>query len=96
MCSIMSVQVGDQIRFGLVITEGEKQRVQYSKGIVISRTACTMTVRSLLSGVGVERILYMSSPLLVDVTVLQRARVRRAKLYYLRNRFGKAARLKLA
>nr|AIA61143.1 ribosomal protein L19 [Cyanidiaceae sp. MX-AZ01]UNJ15334.1 ribosomal protein L19 [Cyanidioschyzonaceae sp. 1] len=92
---IMSVQVGDQIRFGLVITEGEKQRTQYSKGIVIAKTPSTITVRSILSGVGVERILCLASPLLVDVSVVQRAKVRRAKLYYLRDRFGKAARLKL-
>nr|NP_849022.1 ribosomal protein L19 [Cyanidioschyzon merolae strain 10D]QFV16980.1 50S ribosomal protein L19 [Cyanidioschyzon merolae]QFV17158.1 50S ribosomal protein L19 [Cyanidioschyzon merolae]BAC76184.1 50S ribosomal protein L19 [Cyanidioschyzon merolae strain 10D] len=83
MCA-SEIQVGDQVRFGLLITEGEKQRVQYSQGIVIARTSKTVTIRSLLSGVGVERILYLDSPLLAELKVVQHNRVRRAKLYYLR------------
>ena len=91
------IGIGDTIRLGVLIQEGSKQRVQPYQGMVVARHRAgvhtTLTVRRIFQGVGVERIFPIYSPLLRDVSVLKRARVRRAKLYYLRERVGKAARL---
>jgi large subunit ribosomal protein L19 len=78
--------------------EGEKERVQAFEGVVIKRsgrlTSETFTVRRVSFGVGIERIFPLHSPMISSIEVVQRGRVRRAKLYYLRGRKGKAARIK--
>ena len=90
--------IGDTIRVGVRIREGGKERVQNFEGAVIAMQGTghekTITVRKLSSGVAVERIFPLESPNLANVTVIKRGRVRRAKLYYLRELRGKAARLK--
>ena len=91
------IGIGDTVRVGVLIQEGSKQRVQPYQGMVVARHRAgvhtTLTVRRVFQGVGVERVFPLHSPLLRSISVLKRARVRRAKLYYLRERVGKAARL---
>ena len=93
-----AVRTGDTVRAHIRIVEGEKERTQVFEGIVIrlhgGGARETMTVRKVSFGVGVERILPLHSPRLEKVEVVKRAKVRRAKLYYLRDLRGKAARLK--
>jgi large subunit ribosomal protein L19 len=90
-------RVGDTVRIHVKVVEGEKERLQSFEGTVIkvnrggSRT--TFTVRKVSYGVGVERIFPLHSPRIDRIQVLSRSRVRRARLYYLRNLSGKAARL---
>ena len=92
------LRVGDTVRVHVKIREGDKERVQVFAGTVIARDGQgateTFTVRRVSFGEGVERVFPMHSPSLVKVEVTGRSRVRRAKLYYLRKRSGKAARLK--
>ncbi len=94
------IRVGDTVRVYSKLTEGGKERVQPFEGVIIrlkrNRARTTFTVRKVSYGVGVERIFPLHSPKLVKLEILQRAIVRRAKLYYLRERRGKAARLKEA
>lgn len=89
---------GDNVAVKYRIVEGEKERIQTFKGDVIqikgSGNTKTFTVRKMSNGVGVERIFPMSSPNIVEIQVLKRGKVRRAKLYYLRNLVGKKARIK--
>jgi large subunit ribosomal protein L19 len=88
---------GDSLRVHVRVVEGDKQRIQIFQGVVISRrgggTRETFTVRKMSGSVGVERIFPMSSPNVDKIEVIRRGRVRRAKLYYLRNLRGKAARI---
>ena len=90
--------IGDTIRIGVNIREGDKERVQHFEGTVIahkgSGVAETFTVRRVSYGVGVERVFPVHSPNVKDITVIRRGSVRRAKLYYLRDRVGKAAKVK--
>lgn len=90
--------VGDTIRVGVRIKEGEKSRVQAFEGIVIAKKHGgiqeTFTVRRMSHGVGVERVFPLHSPVVETVEVVRQGRVRRSKLYYLRDRVGKAARVK--
>ena len=90
--------VGDTIKVFLRIREGEKERVQPFEGVVIKKrmgaNRATFTVRKISYGIGVERIFPLHSPLIEKVQLISRGRVRRAKLYYLRERRGKAARIK--
>ena len=90
--------VGDTVRVAVRIKEGERERVQNFEGTVIARrhggVAETFTVRRTASGVGVERVFPINSPLVEKVEVIRAGRVRRAKLYYLRDRVGKAAKVK--
>jgi len=92
------IRVGDLIRIGVSIQEGNKQRVQPFEGTVIAKHQAgansTITVRKSLQGVGVERVFPVYAPCVSSIQVLRRAQVSRAKLYYLRNRTGKATRLK--
>lgn len=92
------IRIGDLVRVGVSIQEGNKQRVQPFEGTVIAKhqagTNTTVTVRKTLQGIGVERVFLLYAPCVVNVQVLRRAQVSRAKLYYLRNRTGKATRLK--
>ena len=92
------VRVGDLVRIGVSIQEGNKQRVQPFEGTVIAKHQAgansTVTVRKSLQGVGVERVFPLFAPCIATIQVLRRAQVSRAKLYYLRDRTGKATRLK--
>lgn len=89
---------GDNITVNYKIVEGVKERIQSFKGDVIKRqgqgATQTFTVRKMSDGVGVERVFPFHSPHIDSVVINKRGRVRRAKLYYLRERFGKAARIK--
>ncbi|MFZ5570375.1 MAG: 50S ribosomal protein L19 [Thermodesulfobacteriota bacterium] len=89
---------GDTVTVHVRIKEGEKERVQAFQGVVISRrrgmTNATFTVRKVSYGVGVERIFPLHSPVIDRIEVNSRGKVRRAKIYYLRNLRGKAARIK--
>ena len=89
---------GDTLRVNVRVREGDKERLQAFEGVCIARKGGgiseTFTVRKVSSGVGVERIFPIHSPSIEAVSVVRRGRVRRAKLYYLRNRRGKSARIK--
>ena len=90
--------VGDTVKVFFKIVEGTTERIQVFEGIVIAKNNSgirkTFTVRKISSGVGVERIFPMHSPRIEKIEVVRRGRVRRAKLYYLRSRVGKAAKVK--
>ncbi len=90
-------QAGDSISVSYKIVEGNKERIQTFAGVVIQRrgtgTTETFTVRKMSGGVGVERIFPVSSPFLDTITVTKRGRVRRARIFYLRKRTGKASRI---
>ena len=91
------LQVGDTVKVGVLIQEGNKQRVQPYEGTVIAQRRAgintTITVRRVFQGIGVERVFIIHSPLIKDIAVLKSAKVRRAKLYFLRDRIGKGTRL---
>ncbi|MBQ6569870.1 MAG: 50S ribosomal protein L19 [Clostridia bacterium] len=93
-----SFEIGDTIRIDVRIREGERERIQQFEGTVIARNgsgvAETFTVRRVSYGVGVERVFPIHSPNVSKVVVVRRGKVRRAKLYYLRDRVGKAAKVK--
>ena len=90
--------VGDTIRIDVNIREGERERIQQFEGTVIARKGSgvgeTFTVRRVSYGVGVERVFPLHSPNVKNIVVVRKGRVRRAKLYYLRDRVGKAAKVK--
>ncbi len=92
------IYVGDTVKVGVKIKEGDKFRTQPYEGIVISKARSginsTMTVRKTFQGVGVERVFLVHSPQVESVKIIRRGKVRRAKLYYLRDRVGKASRVK--
>jgi len=89
---------GDTVRVNYRIREGNKERIQAFEGICIGRRGGgmseTFTVRKISSGIGVERVFPMHAPTVEGVEIIRRGRVRRAKLYYLRNLRGKAARIR--
>ncbi len=95
---VTEVHIGDTVRVHMRIVEGEKERIQVIEGVVIKMhgggARKTLTVRKISFGVGVERIFPVHSPRVEKVEIVKRAKVRRAKLYYLRELRGKAARLK--
>lgn len=90
--------IGDTVRVAVNIREGNRERIQNFEGTVIAKrgsgVAETFTVRRLSYGVGVERVFPLHSPNVTDVKVIRRGKVRRSKLYYLRDRVGKAAKVK--
>lgn len=90
--------IGDTVRVSVKVIEGDKERIQPFDGVVIARrgggTRETFTVRKISFGVGVERIFPLCSPSIDKIDVLKRGKVRRAKLYYLRGKKGKAAKIK--
>ena len=90
--------IGDTVKVHVRIKEGERERIQIFEGIVISRknggVAETFTVRRTSYGVGVERVFPIHSPFVEKVEIVRKGKVRRAKLYYLRERTGKAAKVK--
>lgn len=89
---------GDTVSVNVRVIEGDKERIQRFQGVVLgfngSGSGRTFTVRKVSGGIGVERIFPLHSPRLASIDVMRRGRVRRAKLYYLRQRRGKAARIK--
>jgi len=95
---IPEIKIGDLVRVGVAIQEGNKERVQPFEGTVIARhlagSDSTITIRKVLQGTGVERVFPLHAPCVTSIQVLRRADVSRAKLYYLRERTGKATRLK--
>jgi large subunit ribosomal protein L19 len=98
MKTIPPFRSGDTLRVNVRVKEGEKERLQAFEGVCIARRGAgvseTFTVRKISNGVGVERIFPVHSPMLAEITVVRRGRVRRAKLFYLRNVTGKSARIK--
>ena len=92
------IYVGDTVKVGVKITEGNKERVQPYEGVVIAKRHGglnqTITVRRIFQGIGVERVFMLHSPQVASLKVERRGKVRRAKLFYLRDRVGKATRVK--
>ncbi len=95
-----AIEIGTTIRVNFKIVEGEKERVQPYEGVVIAKHGgpqnlkATFTVRRVNQGYGIERVFPLHSPRIDSISVVKRGRIRRAKLYFLRDRFGKSARLK--
>ena len=92
------IYVGDTVKVGVKITEGNKERVQPYEGVVIAKRHGginqTITVRRIFQGIGVERVFMLHRPQVASLKVERRGKVRRAKLFYLRDRVGKATRVK--
>ena len=90
--------IGDTVRVHVLIKEGDRERIQAFEGTVIARKhggiAETFTVRRVSYGVGVERVFPLHSPHVTKVEIIRRGKVRRSKLYYLRDRVGKSAKVK--
>jgi large subunit ribosomal protein L19 len=95
---IPAFRAGDTLRVNVRVKEGEKERLQAFEGVCLARRGSgvseTFTVRKISNGVGVERIFPVHSPMLAEIAVIRRGRVRRAKLYYLRHLTGKATRIR--
>lgn len=93
-----TIHVGDTVKVGVRIKEGNKERIQPFEGTVIAMrhgsTNRTITVRRIFQGVGVERVFLLHSPRIAEIKIVSRGKVRRAKLFYLRQRVGKATRIK--
>lgn len=89
------LNVGNKIRIGIMIKEGEKERVQFFEGMIISKNQAsidtTITVRRIFQGVGVERTFPIHTPQIKSIKILDSLRAKRAKLFYLRDKIGKAA-----
>ncbi|OGW54209.1 MAG: 50S ribosomal protein L19 [Nitrospirae bacterium RBG_13_43_8] len=96
--NVAGFDIGDTVRVSVKVVEGDKERIQPFEGVVIARrgggTRETFMVRKVSFGIGVERIFPLHAPVVDKIEVLKRGRVRRAKLYYLRSKKGKAARIK--
>ncbi|MDH5561525.1 MAG: 50S ribosomal protein L19 [Deltaproteobacteria bacterium] len=98
--SLPKFEIGSTVRVMYKIKEGDKERTQPFEGVVIARhhsdksLKATFTVRKVSQGFGIERIFALHSPRIENILVVRQGRIRRAKLYYLRDRFGKAARIK--
>ena len=96
--TLPEMNVGDTVRVAVRIKEGSRERIQNFEGTIIAKkhggVEQTITVRRLSYGVGVEKVFPVHSPNVVDVQTVRRGKVRRAKLYYLRDRVGKAAKVK--
>ena len=95
---VPNIEIGDTIKIDVNIREGERERIQVFEGTVIARKGSgvseTFTVRRVSYGVGVERVFPLHSPNVQGVKLVRKGHVRRAKLYYLRDRVGKAAKLR--
>jgi large subunit ribosomal protein L19 len=95
---LTETNVGDNVRVYTKIFEGDKERIQVFEGVVIRKrggnTRSTFTVRKVSYGVGIEKTFPVHSPLIDKIEILSKSKIRRAKLYYLRNLRGKAAKLK--
>lgn len=95
--SVPEFDAGDTVRVGVRVVEGTRERVQSYEGVVIARSNrginSNFTVRKISNGEGVERVFPLYSPAIAEIEVVRRGKVRRAKLYYLRGRSGKSARI---
>lgn len=93
-----SIKIGDTVKIGLVIQEGNKQRIQPYEGTIIAQhksgISTTITVRRIFQNIGVERVFFLHSPLIQNIELIRRARIRKSKLYFLRTRVGKKTKLK--
>jgi large subunit ribosomal protein L19 len=93
------IEIGDILRIGYIIPEGDKERTQYYEGVVIAKQnrglGKSFTIRRSVQGIGVEQVFLANSPKIVSMVKKQSSKVRRAKLYYLRGLTGKATRLKV-
>lgn len=98
MKEVPPFRAGDTLKVSVRVREGDKERLQAFEGVCIARrgsgVSASFTVRKISNGVGVERIFPLHSPMIADITVLRRGRVRRAKLFYLRSLAGKATRIR--
>ena len=96
--NLPQIRIGDIVKVGIGIQEGKKQRIQPYSGTVIAlhnnHLTSTITVRRIFQGIGIERVFLIHSPSLGYIEIIRHSKVRRSKLYYLRTRVGKAARLK--
>nr|YP_009393177.1 ribosomal protein L19 [Bostrychia moritziana]ARW61739.1 ribosomal protein L19 [Bostrychia moritziana] len=92
------IKIGDSIKIKRVIQEGNKERIQISEGVVISKKNSNLntaiTIRKIIQNVGVERIYLIHSPKIINIEIIRSSKVRKSKLYYLRNKLGKATKLK--
>jgi large subunit ribosomal protein L19 len=92
------IRIGDNVKIGVKIIEGNKERVQFYEGTILAKKNSsintTITVRKILQGIGIERIFLLHSPKIDSINIIRSAKVRRSKLYYLRDLKGKAGRLK--
>ena len=95
--NLPKIEVGDIAKIGILIQEGNKQRVQPFEGTVIAKMNTgintSVTVRRIFQGISIERIFLLHSPTIQNIEIIRNSKVRRAKLFYLRNRVGKNARL---
>ncbi len=93
-----TMRVGDTVRVHVKIKEGNRERIQVFEGTIIARKhggiSETITVRRISYGIGVEKVFPVHSPNIADITLVRKGKVRRAKLYYLRGRVGKRAKVK--
>ena len=98
MKQVPAFRAGDTLRVSVRVREGDKERLQAFEGVCIARrgsgVSASFTVRKISNGVGVERIFPLHSPMIAEIGVLRRGRVRRAKLFYLRSLAGKATRIR--
>ena len=98
MKTVPPFRAGDTLRVSVRVREGDKERLQAFEGVCIARrgsgVSASFTVRKISNGVGVERIFPVHSPMIAEITVMRRGRVRRAKLFYLRSLAGKATRIR--
>jgi large subunit ribosomal protein L19 len=98
MKNVPAFRAGDTLRVSVRVREGDKERLQAFEGVCIARRGSgvskSFTVRKISNGVGVERIFPLHSPMIAEIAVLRRGRVRRAKLFYLRSLAGKATRIR--
>ena len=94
----LHVKIGDTVKVGVKIIEGNKERIQSYEGTIIAKKNSsintTITVRKIFQAIGIERIFLVHSPKVDSITVIRSSKVRRSKLYYLRNLKGKASRLR--
>jgi large subunit ribosomal protein L19 len=98
MKNVPAFRAGDTLRVSVRVREGDKERLQAFEGVCIARrgsgVSASFTVRKISNGVGVERIFPVHSPMIAEISVMRRGRVRRAKLFYLRTLAGKATRIR--
>ena len=98
MKEVPPFRAGDTLRVSVRVREGDKERLQAFEGVCIARrgsgVSASFTVRKISNGVGVERIFPVHGPMIAEITVVRRGRVRRAKLFYLRSLSGKATRIR--
>jgi large subunit ribosomal protein L19 len=96
--NVPAFRAGDTLRVNVRVREGDKERLQAFEGVCIARrgggVSASFTVRKISNGIGVERIFPLHSPMISEILVVRRGRVRRAKLYYLRHLTGKATRIR--